>query len=600
MPDTSCQMRRSITVILIGCLVAAPALGQSTGLKASALKQVKALVVEKRSWTRTERKISSRLLMEIKQRRNKDLRQALPELRTRIEVAPDDTVEVDIQAEVSDALLNRIRGVGGRIINQHPGFGAIRAAVPIDRLDEIAARPSVRHIRPAERPILRKINTSEGDVAHRADTTRSALGVQGTGVKACVLSDSVDALDSLQGSGDLPAVDVLDGQSGNPGTSEGTALLEIVYDLAPGATLGYATAFGGQAQFAQNILDLAADGCDVIVDDVFYFAEPVFQDGIIAQAVDTVVAQGALYFSSAGNAGNLNDGTSGVWEGPYNGTTLPGSLTGEGFQSAHDFGGGSNSNQITDDPPFAITLHWNDPLGGSGNDYDLIIMDAALENIRTFSADFQNGDDDPYEGVNMSSENDVGKRIVVTLFTGDSDKIIHVNTLRGELEHATDGQIGGHTGANGAFAVAAVNVASAGGGAFTGGGSNPVEIFSSDGPRQVFFEADGSPIEEVRQKPDIAAADGVSTATPGFNPFFGTSAAAPHAAAIAALIRELFPEISYRGMRRLVYASALDIESSGVDRDAGAGILDAQATLNAMISANGFESPGAPQFTPGP
>ena len=75
--------------------------------------------------------------------------------------------------------------------------------------------------------------------------------------------------------------------------------------------------------------------------------------------------------------------------------------------------------------------------------------------------------------------------------------------------------------------------------------SQQSETFTSDGPRRVFYQPDGTPITpgnftstggEVRQKPDIAAADGVLTTVPGFERFFGTSASAPHAAAIAALI----------------------------------------------------------------
>ena len=74
---------------------------------------------------------------------------------------------------------------------------------------------------------------------------------------------------------------------------------------------------------------MRAAGCDIIVDDVFYFAESPFQDGqatgiisptnggIVTQAVNDVTAAGALYFSSAGNSGNKNDGTSGVWEGNF-------------------------------------------------------------------------------------------------------------------------------------------------------------------------------------------------------------------------------------------------------------------------------------------
>ena len=79
--------------------------------------------------------------------------------------------------------------------------------------------------------------------------------------------------------------------------------MQLVRDVAPAARQSFHTAFDGQANFATGILELANDaGADVIVDDVIYFAEPMFQDGIIAQAVDSVKA-GVAYFSSAGNGG---------------------------------------------------------------------------------------------------------------------------------------------------------------------------------------------------------------------------------------------------------------------------------------------------------
>ncbi len=81
-----------------------------------------------------------------------------------------------------------------------------------------------------------------------------------------------------------------------PGTDEGRAMLQIVHDVAPGASLAFNTAFLGTANFAQGIVNLANSGSKVIVDDVIYFAEPMFQDGIIAQAVDTVKGNGVAYF----------------------------------------------------------------------------------------------------------------------------------------------------------------------------------------------------------------------------------------------------------------------------------------------------------------
>lgn len=71
-------------------------------------------------------------------------------------------------------------------------------------------------------------------------------------------------------------------------------MMQIVHDVAPGARLLFRTATGGMADMAQGILD-AADhfvGVDVMVDDVLYLAEPMFQDGVIAQAAVTLVWEG--------------------------------------------------------------------------------------------------------------------------------------------------------------------------------------------------------------------------------------------------------------------------------------------------------------------
>jgi subtilisin family serine protease len=118
-----------------------------------------------------------------------------------------------------------------------------------------------------------------------------------------------------------------------------------------------------------------------------------------------------------------------------------------------------------------------------------------------------------------------------------------------------------------------------------------VEDFSSDGPRRIFYQADGTPITPgnvlegggvVRQKPDIAAADGVVTTLPastGLNPFFGTSAAAPHAAAVAALLKSFKPALTPQRIRSILTRTALDIEASGVDQDSGYGIVMANRAL---------------------
>src|SRR5262249_62101218 len=87
---------------------------------------------------------------------------------------------------------------------------------------------------------------------------------------------------------------------------------------------------------------------------------------------------------------------------------------------------------------------------------------------------------------------------------------------------------------------------------------------------------------EPRHKPEISAADGVSTPLPsgsGLNPFFGSSAAAPHAGGVAALLKSAVPHASASRIRRALQNGALDIEAEGRDRDSGAGVLSAMGSL---------------------
>src|SRR6185295_14502371 len=122
---------------------------------------------------------------------------------------------------------------------------------------------------------------------------------------------------------------------------------------------------------------------------------------------------------------------------------------------------------------------------------------------------------------------------------------------------------------------------------------------SSDGYRRVFFDAAGNPYKpgkflfknnggQLRKKPDLTGADGVSTTLPGFsglNPFFGTSAAAPHAAAIAGLLKSANPRARPRKLRTSLVNGALDIEAMGFDRDSGAGIVNAFNSLTLLGAA---------------
>lgn len=571
---------------------------------ASALRQIQALRSVKTALTKTQSKIDSRLYLGLLHQRRDARLTPLTDFRF-VRPEADGRVAVDIllsDVEGLKAVLKRVESAGGEVKSASAAYRVVSARVRLSDLEALAAIPEVRKVRQAIPAFTHKINTSEGDRTHGAEQARGFFGVNGSGVKVCVLSDGVDSLAALQASGDLPAVDVLPGQAGSG--DEGSAMLEIVHDLAPGATLGFATALPNQAAFAQNILDLAADGCNVIVDDIIYLAESPFQDGPVAQAVNTVTAAGVSFFSSAGNEGNKNDLTSGTWEGDFVPNGTPAVLAGAG--PVHNFGDGGQSILVefgnTQTPVVLIWAeHYDLTTGLASTDYDLYDLNGALTTVFDASADTQDGtggDDFPIELIGGGAF--AGERLVIAKFADgatSSDPMFNLILFRGELDDdlTTPGTTRGHSAAADAFSTAATPAAESFDGVTPDGpypglftSANESESFTSDGPRRIILSPTGAELTPgnrtstggvVRQKPDITAADGVDTAAPGFNPFYGTSAAAPHAAAIAALIKSAQPGLTPAQVRTALINSAIDIETPGVDRDTGAGIIMPQEAL---------------------
>ena len=268
-------------------------------------------------------------------------------------------------------------------------------------------------------------------------------------------------------------------------------------------------------------------------------------------------------------------------------------LNGVPVGTQHDFGSGVTQNRITEDTAAGYILWWADPLEGSSNDYDLFLVDENGDVVRS-STRIQDGTRDPYEYISSGQDDHTDHRLVIVKVSGAADRYLRLDTLEGQLAISTAGNLFGHSAAENAIAVAQVAVQSAGG---TGGvfnGTESVRTGNSDGPRRIFFEPDGTPITagnfsstggELLQKPDLAAATCVRTTTPGFSIFCGASSAAPHAAAIGALVLEGAEGPNSLTQAQLLAAmtgSALDIEASGVDRDSGAGIVMAPGAVDAV------------------
>ena len=641
--------------------IAGPGAPQEGRLSAEGVRQISALITEKESRTPTEQKIDSQLLQAIRESRGQQMAPGANLEPADVRVQADGRLLVDIDAVVSDPLIVRIEALGGQIVYPSFRYNTIRATVDLQAVDAIAAFPEVKFVKPAERSMksgsgvangigrsgltfaARAANVregmrnflasraggggftgtvdSEGDRAHRADDTRNTYGYSGLGIKVGVLSDSYNSTggapqDVLTGNlpgtgnplGNTTPVTVIADLAPGQGSDEGRAMLQIVHDLAPKAQLFFATADISEASFATNITNLqSVSHCDIIIDDVFYFDEPVFEDGIVAQAVDTVTAAGALYFSSAGNEGSVAKGTAGVFEGDFNDASSPAFTFPGGAKmgTIHNFG--TVASPVNGDIILATgeiyTLNWADPQGKATDDYDLFLVSAG-GTVKGSSTNIQNGTQNPFEEVRVRTLAP-GDRLVVFKTAASAKVGFSLNTLRGVLKVATTGQTHGHSAASniGVFSVAAAPAAGAfepgsPAGPFPGAysASNQVEPFTSDGPRRVFFNTDGSSITpgnvtfggnggQVRSKPDITAADGVSTTLPsssGLNPFYGTSAAAPHAGAIAALLKSAKPTLTQSDIRTILTTTAADVESAGYDNISGFGIVQAFEAMQSV------------------
>jgi hypothetical protein len=584
--------------------VASPAAAQGPMLGPELLRQMAALQAEKEQRSAPQRKLDSQLIFAMKRRSGDPMLAAVPEMRVEIEQRGDGAAHVDLEGRITPELEQAVRQLGGSIESSHSQWGSLRAWLPMQSLEPLATRSDVRWIRPAMQHATEQqgMIVSQGDGAHLANAARGVFGVDGSGVKICALSDGVDTLAESQASGELPAVDVLPGRAGMG--REGAALLEIIHDLAPGAALGYATALGGMPTFATAIQALRFQaGCEVIVDDIAYPDAPAFQDGPIAQAVSTVVSSGAVYVSSAGNSGGLNRGT-GVWEGDFRGTRVT-AADGSSLL-ANDFGGGWLSNRIDVDAS-SYLLQWADPFGGSSNDYDLFMVDPTVTRMLGASTSTQTGTQPPFEAI-VSSASDRGNLLIVMRKSG-ADRFLRLHAFpSGTLAMGSQGAIFGHKGSPAVITVAA---AAAGSDPNVPFPSRTVEPFSSDGPRRIFFRADGSPITPGNfsssggitfAKPDLVGADGVVTSTRGFELFRGTSAAAPHIAAIAGLVIAAgspngtpLAGLNLRlGMRQILQTSATPLDGGPFDVGAGAvnAFIAVQASNAGVPCGDGVDNDG--------
>jgi len=535
--------------------------------------------------------------------------------------------------------------------------------LPVSQLQAVTTLGELHAIRAAMSRTRTGAATSQGDFVQHSDSVRSANALSGAGVTVGVISDSYDCYAQYAApnsgvpasgysgyayngftataamdvsTGDLPsAVNVLEEAPCfnygapilTPLGDEGRAMLQIVHDVAPGAALAFYTADVSEADFATGIGKLAAAGAKIIADDVGYFDEPFFQDGIVAQAIDAVQAQGVAYFSAAGDNSDLAYDNN----APSFATAGSGATAGEHLLN-FDTSGATTTTALPVSIPsmlpgqfIAIVLEWDQPYvtgapasGGATSQMDLcvlgvsgtdVIYDDNLKTVPTSCTGPNALGVDPLQvllivnpatNLNPSAAENIS--IVVGLAGGATPgrvKVAVEDDGAGSKipSFATNsGTIQGHPGAAGAMAIGAAFFLQT---PACGAAAPTLEYFSSLGGDPILFDANGVrlPAQVFRQKPDFVGPDGGNDTFLGFTlasqnipdnstiagcmndaklpNFFGSSAATPHIASIAALFLQANPALTLTQLHDALSQTALPMGAPIPNYSSGYGFVQA-------------------------
>ncbi len=567
--------------------------------------------------------------------------------------------------------------------------------LPIDQLEAAAGRAEVLSVRAAMPRTRAGAVTSQGDFAQRSAAVRANYPtLDGTGITVGVISDSFNcyAVYAQPGSGvpvsgnqgyasngfkadfaadvstlDLPAtVNVLKeanclnygAPAQTPFGDEGRAMLQIVHDVAPGASLAFYTGDNSEADFASGIGALAAAppagaGAKVIADDLGYFDEPFFQDGILAQAINSVEAQGVAYFSAAGNDGTLSyQNTAPSF--PTLSATAP--TAGEHLLNFDTTGATNTTALPVTIPPIppgdfvAIVVQWDQPYvtGAPGSPGAASSIDLCVNGVTGGTITDYDGKSNPCTGPNAVGVDPYQIVIVGNPANAASNTAQQtVNIVVGLASNANgtpvpgrllvaveDGGLGstidasfwsggptiqGHPGAAGAAAVGAAFYF-----------QTPqcltspakLETYSSAGGAPILFDTTGARLSTpiVRQKPDFVGPDGGNDTflgftlasvnypgssngllnttisacqnVPGYPNFFGTSAATPHAAGIAALMLQANAAVTPTQVYSSLRNTALPMSSASPNFGSGYGFIQADTAL--VVPTLSLSAPSIP------
>ncbi len=530
----------------------------------------------------------------------------------------NDSVLIDVIAiqgkynELRTLLFTAPYGMRDTITNG-PNSLIITGKFPIPNLRKLDSLPLlINHCRPVYPPLGNTgLIQTAGDSASRTNYVRDGFNVKGENIKVGVISDSYNTLAGNPAfnditNGDLPGagnpvnstpVHVLKEYPFGRASDEGRAMLQIVHDIAPKAQLSFRTGFLTAGDFAQGIRELAADNCNIIVDDITYINQPFFKPGVVEAAINEVSAAGVHYVTAAGNFGSKS------YSNIFNPIAPPAGLTGY----AHNFGGGdflqndSIKGTLLVPGVYTLVLQWVDDIyslgestAGTLNDLDIYL--ANEDGTSLFGVNRNNLGKDPIEILPFTiTSNTVTNFLIVnssaTSLTANPNLAIKYVVFRGELkinEYVMGSStVVGHGNAEAAITVGAALYENTPAYGLT---TPTIASFSSVG---------GTPVNNiVINKPDIIAPNGVNTSVSfgsvdydgdGIPNFFGTSASAPHVAGAVALLLEakkkfLNETTTPAAAKQLLISTSIDMNTGGFDFTTGNGFIQADAAVRTFAN----------------
>ncbi len=550
-----------------------------------------------------------------------------------------ETFAVRIDAAVTADIVTQIKATGATVTDTAPQWRTINAIATVPQLDALAKIDAIQSIQlqAGKRRRQGKVDNA-ADPLLNAAKLRSTFGVSGKGQTVGVVSDSVIDTNPVIGStmlvqgtppnafvsgttpqknGDLPTTFQLVDAGPGKGSDEGEAMMELIYDIAPGSKLAFASAGGTQTAAATNLLALrTAAKSTITVDDIGFLDEPYFQDGPLAQAISTNAANGVPHFSATGN-----DGTNGIIA-TYT-TVNPAQTTDDSASTPtgkdfHNWGIGTSTPgflpiRLSHNNDLTVVLEWNQPYSsfnlGSGSqaDLDLYLYATPAIGKPLASSTAPQGtvgapQGDPVEILDYVNKGaDTTVYLALDHFQGVRGNVIRlvISDTNLDVSFPSGGVNGmsafGHPTCKDCIAVGAMNFAD-----LQANTLRP-ESFSSlggFGPNGIpfYFDAAGNPLPNapmLRNSPDIAAPDGVDTTF--FPNFLGTSCAAPNVAAVAALLMEAAPKTSPAVLASTFQSTARDATVApafaGPDPFSGYGLVDADAAFRKLVPPPVITSP---------